>query len=92
MLLLLGYQLVNHVCQVTMPTKLVPFIVCAALLDSVVQMPQPHPLHALQDTTALEETSHVFNAQQAGVVQKQPFMSPYSVLQDIFLSLDQQNV
>ena len=92
MLLLLGYQLVSHVCQATMPTRLALFIAYAVLLVTVVQMPQLRPLHVLQDTTALEATSHVLHALQAEGAQMQLAMNQNFVPQDFFLSLHQQNV
>ena len=92
LLLLLGYQLVSHVCQVTMPTRLVPFSACLVQLATVVQMPQPRPLRVLQDTTVMEGTYHVLHALQAGGVQRQPLMSHCFVPQDCSLSLHQQSV
>ena len=92
MLPLLGYQLVSHVCQVTMPTKLVLFTASDAQLDTVVQMPQPRPLHALQATTVTEGTYHVRHALRAGGVQRQPLTSHYFVPRGSSLSLLQQSV
>ena len=92
MLLLLDYQLVSHVCQVTMPMKLVPFTASDVQLDTVVQMPQPRPLHVLQATTVMEGTYHVHHALQAGDVQRQPLTSLCFVPQGFSLSLLQQSV
>lgn len=92
MLVLLGYQLVRHVCQVTMLMKLVLFTVCAVQLDTVVQMLQSHLLHAFLDTIVMEGTYHVHHALQAEDAQMLPLMNHCFALQGFFHILHQQNV